>query len=259
MSGAGPEKTQSARTRESRRGLVARMPTAMKKIHGSVLAAEALAIVASILFAFAIDAWWDERSDRKLLDNALVNLQSELRSNIEMIDRFMQLHQEIVDAGVSLLEAPPEDITAEQLGNVFASGWVTDYSMGALDVLLGNTRLDLIDDDALRAAIVALPVRYEDALEDERWAIDQLMQTWVPYISTVVPVASLWDVALPSLSFPVSQDIEEVDISSAVATLEFRNHVTNRIGFELLSIVAQRELRATLEATVAGIEEAMAR
>ena len=131
--------------------------------------------------------------------------------------------------------------------------------MGALDVLLGNTRLDLIDDDALRAAIVALPVRYEDALEDERWAIDQLMQTWVPYISTVVPVASLWDVALPSLSFPVSQDIEEVDISSAVATLEFRNHVTNRIGFELLSIVAQRELRATLEATVAGIEEAMAR
>jgi len=36
-----------------------------EKIPWKRLVLEATAIVASILLAFAIDAWWDERQDRK--------------------------------------------------------------------------------------------------------------------------------------------------------------------------------------------------
>lgn len=230
-----------------------------RRIDGAVMAAEGLAIVVSILLAFAIDAWWQERSDRGHLHNALVNLRAELEGNLEMLDRFQALHQDIVDAGVELLEATPGQVSVEALGKVFVSGWVTDYSTGALDILLANTRLDLIDDGALRTALVALPARYEDALEDERWAIDRLMHTWTPYIGTVLPVASLWQVALPAETVPVSQDLSDVDLASVMGTLAFRNHVTDRIGFELLSITAQRELREALQAVVDGIDASMGR
>lgn len=230
------------------------MSATVRKINWAVLALEGVAIVVSILLAFAIDAWWKERSDRKLLDNALVGLRVELQSNIEMIDQFTQRHQNIVDAGVILLETKHERVPIEELGLVFPSGWMTDYSTGALGIVLGSTRLDLLEDEALRTALVALPARYEDALEDERWAIERINETWVPYISSVLPMASLWDVALPNDAFPVSQAVSDADFSRVAASLEFRNHVTNRIGYELLSITAQRELRATLEAMVTRIE-----
>ena len=62
------------------------MSTDVRRINWRLLFAEGLAIVVSILLAFAIDAWWEDRSDRQQLNNGLVNLQTELRSNIEMID-----------------------------------------------------------------------------------------------------------------------------------------------------------------------------
>ena len=101
---------------------------------------------------------------------------------------------------------------------------------------------------------MALPVGYEDAIEDERWTIDELMGKWIPYISTVVPVGRLWDVALPDVTFPVSDGWTDAAVSHAASSLEFRNHVTNRIGFELLSIEAQRQLREKLTAIIERID-----
>ena len=64
------------------------MPADARKINWRILFAEGAAIVVSILFAFAIDAWWKDRLEGERLHNGLVNLQAELRANIEMIDRY---------------------------------------------------------------------------------------------------------------------------------------------------------------------------
>ena len=224
-----------------------------RKINWRVLFIEGATIAVSILLAFAVDAWWDNQRDREKLDNGLANLQAELRSNIERIDRYQKLHQNIVDAGVALLAAKPSEVTVDQCGHVFLQGWVTEYSTGALDIVLASTRLDLLEDQKLRAELMALPASYEDAIEDELWAIDELMGKWIPFISKIMPVGDLWALALPGVEFPVSGDTANADISEAAATLEFRNHVTNRIGFETLSIDAQRQLRQRLEALIARL------
>lgn len=230
------------------------MSSTGRKINWRILGAEATAIVASILLALAVDAWWTTRSDLQRLDAGLANLRTELQANVAMIDRYEKLHKHIVDTGVAMLAADPAEATVEQCGVVFLQGWVTDYSMGALEIVLGSTRLDLIEDQQLTADLVALQAFYEDAVEDERWAIDQLMGKWIPYISTVVPVGTMWDVALPGVSFPVTGDASNADVTSAAATLEFRNHVTNRIGFETLSIEAQKNLRAKLRSVIERID-----
>ena len=225
-----------------------------RKINWRRIFVEAAAIVVSILLAFAVDAWWRDRSEWQRLINGLENLQTELRANLAMIERYEQLHQGIVEAGVALLNTKPADVTVEQCGHVFVEGWVTDYSTGALDIVLGSTRLDLIDDQQLRTELVALPAGYLDAVEDERWAIDKLMDKWIPYISTVMPVGRLWAVAMPDVDFPVSEEVAPADIARAAKTLEFRNHVTNRIGHEILSIDAMRDLREKLEALIGRID-----
>jgi len=50
------------------------------------LSVEAAAIVVSILLAFAIDTWWDERLKRIEENEQLIRLRAEFNTNIERID-----------------------------------------------------------------------------------------------------------------------------------------------------------------------------
>jgi hypothetical protein len=59
--------------------------TSAQKISWKRLAAESTAIVASILLAFAIDAWWDERQERKLEAEYLTAIIGEIDRNLEAL------------------------------------------------------------------------------------------------------------------------------------------------------------------------------
>ena len=55
--------------------------TTIENIPWKRLSVEALAIVGSILLAFAIDAWWEERLDRQIERNDLERLHAEFIRN----------------------------------------------------------------------------------------------------------------------------------------------------------------------------------
>jgi hypothetical protein len=78
------------------------MPNA-KNIQWSRLSIEAAAIVASILLAFAIDAWWEDRQDRENEKEYLVSLRQELADSIEFAKENEELRRKVVDAHVSLI------------------------------------------------------------------------------------------------------------------------------------------------------------
>ena len=54
------------------------------------LSVEAIVIVASILLAFSIDAWWEERSDRMRLAGAIQNIAAEVRDAREEIENAVE-------------------------------------------------------------------------------------------------------------------------------------------------------------------------
>jgi len=62
--------------------------TEIQQIHWKRVGIEASAIVASILLAFAIDAWWDERQDRKMEREDLERLHAEFVWNRDRISDF---------------------------------------------------------------------------------------------------------------------------------------------------------------------------
>jgi len=77
--------------------------TEKQKIPWIRVSVEAAAIVASILLAFAIDAWWEERLDRSDELQDLERLQFEFDSNISGINQMSVIYR-VRETGIEILD-----------------------------------------------------------------------------------------------------------------------------------------------------------
>lgn len=69
------------------------------------LTIEAAAIVASILLAFAIDAWWEDRQNRQEEQQVLQGLHTEFEENRTILQRHLVRHLEDMQSLERLLVA----------------------------------------------------------------------------------------------------------------------------------------------------------
>ncbi len=140
-----------------------------EKKQKSGLLLEGVVIVASILLAFAIDAWWDgfreSRETRTLLESirsdvvATQAVIAENRSDSELVAERARALLGAMAAADTSADAMRERLLT--LGNIFViGGWspINDTYAEAVN----SGRLQLIDDDALRIALF----RYEAQIEE---------------------------------------------------------------------------------------------
>ena len=123
------------------------------------LSVEAAAIVASILLAFAIDAWWEEQQDRQTERVDLERLHAEFVSNRDRVnDNAMATRAEAASAEMyELLVAhlgqdEPLEIQVSQIGLVQATP-TFDAVTPVLDGLILSGRLDNIRNQKVVLAI----------------------------------------------------------------------------------------------------------
>ncbi len=138
------------------------------------ISVEAAAIVASILLAFSIDAWWGDRESRKELGLELANVTSELQDNRKRVELEIAILGRMTSAGSDLLDTMEAD---ENTGAVAVpdslAGLTTvwsptlDASFGALEALVSSGRLAQVGNPALRSGLAGLRAQFEDALEEE--------------------------------------------------------------------------------------------
>ncbi len=83
-----------------------------KDIPWSRIFVEGVAIIVSILLAFAIDAWWADRQERREETHALDVLISDLDLTIEQLTEFQSHAENIVDASLSAYKALADDVIA---------------------------------------------------------------------------------------------------------------------------------------------------
>jgi hypothetical protein len=149
------------------------------EIHWLRIGAESVAIIASILLAFGIDAYWDNRSDRVRTDILLQALEKEWTQNLEQLDsRLSQMYR--------VLAATEEVIRQRRtglfdLGNDDSEDWWGSIFMGtykpslsALTALLAND-LNNVSNTELRLAIAAWEGVLEE-VEPEATAFVQIEQ-----------------------------------------------------------------------------------
>jgi hypothetical protein len=100
-----------------------------QKIPWPRIAVEAAAIVASILLAFAIDAWWVDSKERKAEVDHLARVLAELENNADIIEEKLDTISTAITATsefMSWMSPEPEPVQSE----VFFDRWTTLYSIG---------------------------------------------------------------------------------------------------------------------------------
>jgi hypothetical protein len=118
--------------------------------------AEVVAIVGSILLAFAIDAWWDDVQLRRDETAAMQQLRDEFLSNSEAIRAAEQSHRRAELAFGDMLRIirdkgdPAGSYTVPDSVLFELGSWTTlDPATGVLEALVSSGRILLIDDSEL--------------------------------------------------------------------------------------------------------------
>jgi hypothetical protein len=128
---------------------------------------EALVVVASILVAFSLDAWWSERAERRTEAAHLRALRSDFEQNVSRLKVLIEQEERIADASHRLLISAispttpsPEDSLANLLGQVFNSGRF-DPVMGAYEAVVNSGGLAQVRDDSLRLVLAEFASQLE--------------------------------------------------------------------------------------------------
>lgn len=141
------------------------------------LALEGAVVVASILIAFALDAWWAERQLREETAEDLAIVDYELGENLRLVQLTIDIMQRVVaetDALVAALETQPES-TAVDVDDT-ALFWAVflnptlDPSLGGTDAWIAAGRLAGLDSVELRQRLAGMRGKFEDVVEEQRVA-----------------------------------------------------------------------------------------
>ncbi len=130
--------------------------TAQNRIPWPRVLIEAGAIVLSILLAFAIEAWWAERQERGVEQEALASLRSDFVTSREILTSVLDIYELTRSEFVRFQAATPSELSAldpDATGAIITGltfGATFDPAASTLDALVRDGRLGLISDQALR-------------------------------------------------------------------------------------------------------------
>lgn len=154
-------------------------------MNGRKLIIEGIVIVVSILLAFAIDAWWDERRERIEEREAMVSLRSDFETNLAEIKQVMDLHVRARNIVDEMVGATDEEIIAstqkqrsEYVTNL-CNPWSFHPVLGSLQALIGAGKLEILEDRRLREALTTFLFLVEDSYEDVGYVGSDAQRVWV--------------------------------------------------------------------------------
>jgi len=144
--------------------------------------AEGAAILVSILLAFAIDAWWEQRQERKELGESLTALRVAFLENRARLDSALAQDDRRLRGLDAALRLTPDEIRALPADSIeYLSKQVSIVDLfsptdAALQALLSANLLETINDPELRTAITGWPGRVEESRQQFALVLNVL--TW---------------------------------------------------------------------------------
>jgi len=181
------------------------------------IAVEAVAIVASILLAFAIDAWWDERQERIEETEVLLGLKSEfsryreeLAEGIEYNERNRLLTAELM-AAIRRSAWDSETLSIDLALATVSDAKTHDFGGGVLDAMISAGRLEIISNYELRAKLASWGQVFNEVRDDEVRNMSLSEDRVVPYmLRWHIPHSRGFDLCCTWTNWPVpTRSIEE--------------------------------------------------
>lgn len=137
------------------------------------IVAEGTIIVVSILLAFWIDAWWNERQLQADEREAIAQLVADFRTNEELLGDIRAVHETALDAAYEILARaglggqPQSDATTAELVYLALRSWTYDPVLGGTLSLIQSGRLGILRNSSLRVALAGWPDIVADLTGDE--------------------------------------------------------------------------------------------
>lgn len=147
------------------------------------LVTESAVIILSILAAFALDAWWDERKERVEEREVLAALHTEFTAARERIERYRGLQLRVMHSTESILGAIRGGLNRGERNVTVADSTLgmtlipptVSVSLGTLNGLTSGGRLDIIEDIELRTALGSWGAEFEELAEEEQFLRDYVL------------------------------------------------------------------------------------
>jgi hypothetical protein len=191
------------------------------------LLAEGLMVVASILVAFWLDTWWDDRELAASRHEVLAGVEAELRENRRLIAREIAILDRVTAASSLLLQAMSAEASSSSVSIADSIPWLSitwapslEVSHGAVDALIASGQLPWVKDPRLRMGLASLRDMFGDAIEDELIARDIQLHRLMPMLAPDVELD--WFLTMDSIVFFGSGDYA-VKPAPHVGAVEFPN------------------------------------
>jgi hypothetical protein len=191
------------------------------------IGAEAVAIIASILIAFAIDAWWDQNKDRDLEQEYIQALHAEFSAVSDEITADYDRRQQRVDAYTWLLQAisgsqtEPEDSVRVRLSLLTGMArFLAPHTV--YDDLVASGGFRLLRSSELRFALL----EYGSQADRLRWSEERLNAAYFQGIYPYLLEETDW------LAWKNTLDLEPVhswDVDDLLLDREFQNILVGRL------------------------------
>jgi len=201
-----------------------------RRVHWLRVVGEGAVIIASILLAFGIDAWWDKRQERSEETRILQDLHAEFLENKIRLADYVTIHEEIQEAArrISTPDVDWRQLSPEEAQNavfrVFLGYTTFHPKSGVLNGVLSSGKLDLVTDDDLRSHLAGWPTAVLELSEQDALVIEWLTlnnPVFVQYLSYGDGLRSLFDRESNPLDDAAIQFLESPRGRSYAATREF--------------------------------------
>lgn len=242
--------------------------TANENIPWKRLSVEAAAIVASILLAFAIDAWWQERVEDGRERELLIALLDDFKQSKSDVMQGRNFHLAVQQSNKKLLASIVSrdmSLSSSEVNRLLAdlTWWDSQprFSTGALNSLIYGGELSVIKDDALRQVLADWPseIQRTESLRNQDY--DFFLNVMNPYLRTNGSLLNLSTIGTmkPGSSGEKSTliDLElvvDTDHSAMVSTPEFRNILVQKYWIQDDMLRAFDRADALLSETIERIE-----
>ena len=212
------------------------------------LTAEGAAIVASILIAFAIDAWWQDRTERIIEVQYLQALQEDFLSSLELLDEDEAVQQRQVEYLESLLLTDSDTPYSDELRR-----WIDDglFNVGtyqpqssALRDLESSGQTQIIRNPNIRRVLASV-IQRMDSLEFVQRDFQLSQQTLIdPFLVDNLNLSHLM----------LDRAANNQTSLSILGTSEFQSRIAFKIGLRDEVSESQREVREVFEEALELIE-----
>ena len=224
---------------------------------------EIVLVVIGILIALQINNWNEHRKQQNEEIETLKNIRSDFANTIIEFEENNAFRERIISSTnilYSIINTNQNSYSKKQLDSIISELFVNPTYNGqseTLNILFNSGKINIIDNNDIKNALVIWPQQVEDMTEDEIYSSNVVYNSLVPILKRYVPILDI--VNALNFKFKLSNYTEPSPFTSDYQSLfrdkEFESTLATRQIPITVSLIQTKQLIVTAKEIIALIDK----